>query len=1091
MFKNLLNRLGLNEHEKATLGESASKIKDISEYLSDVIETAKDADYFEAVTKSAPWAGSTVDALGEVLPPVKFAAKLFEGLTKEHDPQALGHLACTLAYQRAIEQTVKAMEVPIVSVKEVKDIKKQLSDLEADQKVPFDNFSFTNALTHPFIQKADMVLKLYSNTVGYNDEQYRRLLSGVHMRFVGELKTLLSNGSLKDRFEPFTNLMGLGTVERQAYRALSDHAEYERWLFERAPVLKKEPYALSDIYVNTDCGELSWAEIKKGSEKSGTEKPQFIDPFAEQNGGRKPLLETVLSLIGDPGFKDAIVIQGAAGAGKSAFTLKLSSELLRQGLRPIRIRLKDVRLDLHVSEALPAAVRLGDEDYTSDMDTIPDDLFISGTIFRERVEFRGTSISPYVLILDGWDEISIAANEGFKVRVAKLLDELRSEYLRDTPVPIRVILTGRPSTDVTESKFFRDRTRVLTIRTLTPDMLEVFVRELQTALLLKPVSSVEATWSIKDLKVFNPIFENYRNEFEATLQAAKKASETKTAAEMPTVNSGSMAVLGLPLLAHLAIRMIAQWPGDSSEIVSNPTTLYRSLVDLTTEQSGKAPEELDEIEGQLRLSGLTLRNLLWQTATAMTILGEESIPYSELELRLGEDVQSLDSAAEKLTKENILSSLMISFYFKGGQTQLGAEFVHKSFREYLFAESIIELLKTYGESQNQVPQERFPYWKEFPEGDLRLDFTYALSKHLAPQWISPDVGAHLERLLRWEINRTDEKQAMSGPGTTTFPLSLAGWEKVRDALADVWDWWCEGVHLRPQPSKDRSGIYNFSEPYVQELITTSSPQEVQQKLKPQTPTRTVTMDAHLGDGLFRLTELVHYLVALRRGWLNKNGSGELATPEQLWEGITKRGDGPRRYQCRVQRGVQSWILFAPSGVDPSYFQQYCNRINGAGWRPDGPFPLGLTARGMDLRDVILRIPYSNSNEVTTWVHSNMAGADGTGGNFFKHDFGEILATDIELNLGALVSASFKKALLTGANINYGLCLGTNFEDAVLTGAKFIGAHLDFAKFNRADLRNSKFINASIHKTTVFDDAEMENALIDLDHLAPDLDYAKL
>jgi len=67
MFKNLLNRLGLNEHEKATLGESASKIKDISEYLSDVIETAKDADYFEAVTKSAPWAGSTVDALGEVL----------------------------------------------------------------------------------------------------------------------------------------------------------------------------------------------------------------------------------------------------------------------------------------------------------------------------------------------------------------------------------------------------------------------------------------------------------------------------------------------------------------------------------------------------------------------------------------------------------------------------------------------------------------------------------------------------------------------------------------------------------------------------------------------------------------------------------------------------------------------------------------------------------------------------------------------------------------------------------------------------------------------------------------------------------------
>src|SRR6185436_17832782 len=108
------------------------------------------------------------------------------------------------------------------------------------------------------------------------------------------------------------------------------------------------------------------------------------------------------------------------------------------------------RLDVHVSEALPAAVRLGDEDYESAMDTVPDDLFLGGTIFRERVDFRGTSISPYVLSLDGWDEISIAANEGFKVRVARLLDELRFEYLRDTPVPIRVILTGRPSTDVTE-----------------------------------------------------------------------------------------------------------------------------------------------------------------------------------------------------------------------------------------------------------------------------------------------------------------------------------------------------------------------------------------------------------------------------------------------------------------------------------------------------------------------------------------------------------------------------------------------------------------------------------------------------------------
>src|SRR5436190_5243256 len=128
MFKTLLTRLGLSPQEKASLGETVSSIKDVSEYLSDIVEMAGKSNYLEAVAKATPWAGAAVDALGEALPPVKFAVKLFESLTKEHDPEALGHLACTLAYQNAIEQTVTAMEVPIVSNKEVKDLKKKLND---------------------------------------------------------------------------------------------------------------------------------------------------------------------------------------------------------------------------------------------------------------------------------------------------------------------------------------------------------------------------------------------------------------------------------------------------------------------------------------------------------------------------------------------------------------------------------------------------------------------------------------------------------------------------------------------------------------------------------------------------------------------------------------------------------------------------------------------------------------------------------------------------------------------------------------------------------------------------------------------------
>jgi hypothetical protein len=43
-----------------------------------------------------------------------------------------------------------------------------------------------------------------------------------------------------------------------------------------------------------------------------------LDPFDEQNGGRADLLQTVTDYIGKPDFRDAIVVQGPAGSGKSS-----------------------------------------------------------------------------------------------------------------------------------------------------------------------------------------------------------------------------------------------------------------------------------------------------------------------------------------------------------------------------------------------------------------------------------------------------------------------------------------------------------------------------------------------------------------------------------------------------------------------------------------------------------------------------------------------------------------------------------------------------------------------------------------------------
>ena len=45
----------------------------------------------------------------------------------------------------------------------------------------------------------------------------------------------------------------------------------------------------------------------------------------------------------------------------------------------------------------------------------PEDLFLRGAIWNEEVTFGRARICPYVLILDGWDEISVSVTEGFRV----------------------------------------------------------------------------------------------------------------------------------------------------------------------------------------------------------------------------------------------------------------------------------------------------------------------------------------------------------------------------------------------------------------------------------------------------------------------------------------------------------------------------------------------------------------------------------------------------------------------------------------------------------------------------------------------------
>jgi len=1072
----LVRSFKLDDAEKSRLGGLLGKIKSVGEFLADAGKAFKGTQLIEVVKEALPWAEAAGEALSETIPPVKFLATFFSKLTEVKDPATLALFACTLAYQRSVEQALTALEAPIAKKKAISE--GVLTDLRQRDsgEMDFRRLSFGDALQHPFIHDADSKLTDWANAVGYGPDQQRLLINEIHQRFVSNLKTILSHGDTRQRFAPLAAWMSLGTGDAAAYEALADHAEYQRWLFEEQPVFGQEPFALTDIYVDTECGSLSWGAIRDGMEPGPEDPPgqrKRVDPFSEEFGSRQPLSQTVLELLGNPKLKDAVVIQGVAGAGKSAFTLWLCSELVRQGLRPIRVLLRDLRLEKErpVAESLMEAVRITDEKHRPDGLPYPrpEDLFLKQSIFRQRVCFGKAWICPYVLILDGWDEISVSVTEGFKQRVGRMLERLRSEFLhdRDEPLRMRVILTGRPSEAVTDSTFLYKETPILTIRPLSPDQLEQLGRNLAQNLKSPRRAAPGSGWSSFEPERLEPVLRRYREE----LHQSSQQNRSFELDPRPEGTRGSLEVLGLPLLAYLAIRLLSEPQADMGALLDNPTTLYRSLVDLTCGKSGKFAGVPEEIDHQYRISGERLRKLLWRTAGAMTVYGGESISFQELRLRLRQSGDELSAEVKGATEDRLLSQLMISYYFKGGNPDLGCEFLHKSFREYLLAEGIVEILKDYGRQQRQHLPERpaTGYWKEFERTDPRYRLSRELSLIISPQWLRPEVTSHLHEILRWEIGRANKIEAAPAllAGQPTEPLDLNGWHAIRNALADLWDWWAEGVHLRPQPDYNQRQEIILSPPYAQELVEWSMPLDYQRGATLPTPSRFTAIDAHMGDALFCISCQVHFQIAVKEGWLYAS-NGEMLPPLELWREASEIGAGPRRHQTTVPRGETTFILFYPSGKSPDYFENYSFRINGAGWRPLGAFPLGFDLSGIDLRSTSIRIPipFNEPRGNVNWAFANLCDAKALGSLFYRHIMTHVLAQgavfwNCMISRADLTDSDYRKSKFSSTSLDSTNLTNTDLSDANLYKVDFARAKLENTDLSRADVSEGNLDEADL------------------------------
>ena len=206
----LKEHLALKPRTRAELRQIHGHLKGVHEFLQDALEAVGGKEGIKqvtrAITEATPWAGVVLDAANESLPPIKFLLKLFEGLTKVEDPNALGLLACTLAFQQAVQQSVQevlGLEPPRRGV-----VKKQL-EAAPGATYDFTTFSWEAPFTHPFVKDASQALEAFGEGLGFEGPWNVLLQQEVHARFVVNLKSLLSHArrvSTSGRFGSGSNL---------------------------------------------------------------------------------------------------------------------------------------------------------------------------------------------------------------------------------------------------------------------------------------------------------------------------------------------------------------------------------------------------------------------------------------------------------------------------------------------------------------------------------------------------------------------------------------------------------------------------------------------------------------------------------------------------------------------------------------------------------------------------------------------------------------------------------------------------------------------------------------------------------------------
>ena len=114
MTSRLVSALDLSIQDQEDIANTIGPVKSVAEFLKDAVQALKDTDFLTRLGEATRWWLHMVGAAAaEATSPVKFVAALIDRLGTIRDPDQLGYLACTTAFQRSIEKALRHVGPPV------------------------------------------------------------------------------------------------------------------------------------------------------------------------------------------------------------------------------------------------------------------------------------------------------------------------------------------------------------------------------------------------------------------------------------------------------------------------------------------------------------------------------------------------------------------------------------------------------------------------------------------------------------------------------------------------------------------------------------------------------------------------------------------------------------------------------------------------------------------------------------------------------------------------------------------------------------------------------------------------------------------